>query len=53
MAVLPRSTRHFGRMRAIWRFRYGTHAAISGGDGVRLLGGRHLQMFAMNTWSRV
>ena len=53
IAVRPSSTMHFGRIAAICRLRYGRHASISCGLGVRLFGGRHLQMFAMKICSRV
>ena len=44
---------NFGLISSIWRSRYLEQAAISGGCGSRLSGGRHLTIFAMKTSSRL
>ena len=52
MEKRPRVTISKGSINSICRSRYLLHAEISLGTGSRLLGGRHLTMLAMYTWSR-
>src|SRR5690606_4567871 len=49
----PSATISRGRSSAIWRTRYGSHAATSCGCGSRLPGGRDLSTLAMYTSARL
>ena len=44
----PSKINIFGLTNWIWRIKYGLHAVISSASGVRLFGGRHFTVLAIN-----